>query len=86
MNIHPRPDQELAIQEAIRAGLINNEIDALDIGLEILKKILRRNFPKAAILSRYFQLHPVIWNLFGHQRKRRRILENQERVIYFLMA
>ena len=36
MNIHPRPDQELKIQEAIKSGLINNEIDILDIGLDIL--------------------------------------------------
>lgn len=41
MIIHPRPDQELAIQEAIRAGLIASEIDALDIGLNnLLKKNL----------------------------------------------
>jgi hypothetical protein len=37
MNIYPRPDQALAIQEAIRAGLIKSETDALDIGLESLR-------------------------------------------------
>ena len=42
MNIHPRPDQELAIQDAIRAGLIRSEVDALDIGLESLRlKLIR---------------------------------------------
>ena len=30
MNIHPRPDQESAIQDALKAGLIKNEVDALD--------------------------------------------------------
>ncbi len=42
MYIHPRPDQELAIQEAIRVGLIENEIDALDIGLESLRHKLTK--------------------------------------------
>ena len=44
MNIHPRPDQELAIKEAIRAGLIKSEVDALDIGLESLRSKLMDNF------------------------------------------
>ena len=47
MNIHPRPDQELAIQEAITAGLINSEIDALDIGLESLRKNLKARFSRS---------------------------------------
>jgi hypothetical protein len=38
MNIHPRPDQEARIQEAITSGLISSEIDIIDIGLEILFK------------------------------------------------
>lgn len=42
MNIHPRPDQELAIQEAMKAGLIASEIDALDIGLESLRDKLNK--------------------------------------------
>jgi hypothetical protein len=42
MNIHPRPDQERAIQEAMSAGLIGSEIDILDIGLESLRSRLIR--------------------------------------------
>ncbi len=42
MDIHLRPDQELAVQEALRAGLIKNEIDALDIGLESLRSRLTK--------------------------------------------
>jgi hypothetical protein len=37
MNIHPRPDQELAIHAAIKAGLIRSEIDILDVGLATLQ-------------------------------------------------
>jgi len=37
MNIHPRPDQEATIQEAISCGLIASGVDALDIGLENLR-------------------------------------------------
>ncbi|TAN50108.1 MAG: hypothetical protein EPN21_09715 [Methylococcaceae bacterium] len=45
MNICPRPDQELAIQEAIRVGLISSEVDALDIGLEHLRiRLVERMF------------------------------------------
>jgi hypothetical protein len=40
MTIHPRPDQEIAIQEAIKAGLVRTEIDVLDIGLDNLRAIL----------------------------------------------
>lgn len=36
MNIQPRPDQELAILESIKAGLIASKEDVLDIGLENL--------------------------------------------------
>ena len=38
MNIHPRPDQELAILEVMKMGLIQNEVDILDIGLNTLLK------------------------------------------------
>ncbi len=37
MNISPRPDQELTIQQALKAGLISNEVEILDIGLESLR-------------------------------------------------
>lgn len=46
MTIHPRPDQELAIQAAISAGLIKTEVDALDIGLENLREKLAAKFSK----------------------------------------
>ncbi|MGD0958604.1 MAG: hypothetical protein ABSB19_02220 [Methylomonas sp.] len=46
MNIHPRPDQEFAILEAIRAGLIASEEDALDIGLENLRARLKAQVAK----------------------------------------
>ncbi len=42
MNIHPRPDHELAIQEAIRAGLINSDVDALDIGTDDARDAMDR--------------------------------------------
>jgi len=38
MNIQPRPDQELKIQEAMKSGLIKYETDILDIGLVTLFK------------------------------------------------
>lgn len=37
MDIHLRPDQESAILEAIKVGLIKNELDALDVGLDNLR-------------------------------------------------
>jgi len=37
MIIQPRPDQEIKIHEAMRSGLIENEAELLDIGLEILQ-------------------------------------------------
>ena len=40
MNINPRPDQELVIQQALKAGLIANEVEILDIGLESLRQKL----------------------------------------------
>ncbi|MGD0958871.1 MAG: hypothetical protein ABSB19_03600 [Methylomonas sp.] len=49
MNIHPRPDQELAIQEAIRAGFIKSELDILDIGLENLLKQNKKESPDEVI-------------------------------------
>jgi hypothetical protein len=38
MTIHPRPDQELKIQEALRAGLIGSAEDVIDAGLEHLRE------------------------------------------------
>ena len=40
MIIHPRPDQEFKIHEAMRYGLIQNETELLDLGLETLQKRL----------------------------------------------
>ena len=37
MIIHPRPDQEFKIHEAMRSGLIQNETELLDLGLETLQ-------------------------------------------------
>jgi hypothetical protein len=37
MTIHPRPDQETQIQEAMRAGLIRSAEDVIDAGLEHLR-------------------------------------------------
>jgi len=37
MVIHPRPDQEFKINEAMRSGLIQNETELLDLGLETLQ-------------------------------------------------
>jgi hypothetical protein len=38
MTIHPRPDQETQIQEAMRAGLIRSAEDVIDVGLEHLRE------------------------------------------------
>jgi hypothetical protein len=51
MNIHLRPDQELKIQEAIKSGLISNEIDILDIGLDILFKTNKEE-SKAEVINK----------------------------------
>ena len=40
MIIHPRPDQEFKIHEAMRSGLIENETELLDLGLETLQQRL----------------------------------------------
>ena len=40
MTIHPRPDQEVQIQEAMRAGLIDSAEEVLDVGLEHLRERL----------------------------------------------
>jgi hypothetical protein len=40
MIIHPRPDQEFKIHEAMRSGLIENEAELLDLGLESLQQRL----------------------------------------------
>jgi hypothetical protein len=40
MIIHPRPDQEFKIHEAMRSGLIENEAELLDLGLENLQQRL----------------------------------------------
>lgn len=34
MTIHPRPDQEVKIREALQAGLIQSAEDLIDAGLE----------------------------------------------------
>jgi len=39
MIIHPRPDQEFKINEAMRSGLIKNEEELLDLGLESLQQL-----------------------------------------------
>ena len=44
MNIHPRPDQEMALKQAIKAGIITNGNDALDIALEVLRSRLSQTF------------------------------------------
>lgn len=36
MTIHPLPYQEAAIQEAIKAGLINNEFDIIEAGINAI--------------------------------------------------
>jgi hypothetical protein len=38
MTIHPRPDQEAKIQEAIHAGLIKTAEEVIDAGLEHLRE------------------------------------------------
>ena len=43
MTIHPRPDQEVKIQEAMQAGLIRSAEEVLDVGLENLHKRLPEN-------------------------------------------
>jgi predicted component of type VI protein secretion system len=47
MNIRPNSDQELAILEAIKAGLIKSETDALTIGLQSLRERLTEQNTKA---------------------------------------
>jgi len=54
MNIHPRPDQELAIQEAMRAGLIASETEALDVGLESLRGKLAKSLSSHGRANGYF--------------------------------
>ena len=64
MNILLRPDQELAIQEAIRAGLIGNEIDALDIGLENLRtRLTERNTKESS--SRKIEKNSLVDNFIS---------------------
>ncbi|GEM_PF-6574719 len=43
MIIHPRPDQEFKIHEAIRYGLIENEVELLNLGLEHGLTLVTRN-------------------------------------------
>lgn len=38
MTIHPRPDQEIKIQEALKAGLIHSAEDVIDVGLAQLRE------------------------------------------------
>ncbi|MGO9520009.1 MAG: hypothetical protein ACLPND_23480 [Candidatus Korobacteraceae bacterium] len=38
MTIHPRPDQEIKIQEALREGLIQSAEDLIDAWLERLRQ------------------------------------------------
>jgi len=38
MTIHPRPDQEVKIQEALQSGLIKTAEDIIDAGLEHLRE------------------------------------------------
>jgi hypothetical protein len=38
VTIHPRPDQEIKIQEALQAGLIHTAEDVIDAGLERLRE------------------------------------------------
>jgi hypothetical protein len=45
MTIHPRPDQERQIEEALRTGLIRNPEEVIDAGLEHLRE---RSTPPAA--------------------------------------
>jgi hypothetical protein len=48
MIIHPRPDQEFKINEAIQSGLIENEEALLDLGLETLEIRLLAEARKSA--------------------------------------
>lgn len=48
MIIQPRPDQEFKIHEAMRSGLINNEAELLDLGLESLQQRLLAKARKSA--------------------------------------
>lgn len=45
MTIHPRPDQETQIQEAMKAGLISSPEEVLDAGLEHLRERARSSEP-----------------------------------------
>lgn len=47
MIIHPRPDQEFKIHEAMRSGLIENEAELLDLGLESLQQRLFSKMQKS---------------------------------------
>ncbi|GEM_PF-992984 len=38
MDIHLRPDQEIAAQAFIRAGMVASEMDIFDIGLDKINK------------------------------------------------
>jgi hypothetical protein len=45
MTIHPRPEQEAQIQEAMRAGLIRSAEEVIDAGLEHLRERARSGEP-----------------------------------------
>ena len=52
MIIHPRPDQEFKIHEAMRTGLIENEAKLLDLGLESLQQQLLEKVRQSANKSK----------------------------------
>jgi hypothetical protein len=59
MTIHPRPDQEAQIQEALRAGLIRSAEDVIDAGLEHLHERARSAEPRAEAKNLIELFEPV---------------------------
>jgi hypothetical protein len=63
MTIHPRPDQEIQIQEAIKAGLIHSAEDVIDAGLESLREKhapLQPVEDKGETLVEFFRRSPLV--------------------------
>jgi hypothetical protein len=56
VTIHPRPDQEAKIQEALEAGLIRSAEDVIDAGLERLREQPPSSAPLPQSLKEVFDV------------------------------
>jgi hypothetical protein len=67
VTIHPRPDQEVKIREALQAGLIKSAEDVIDAGLEHLRDRISSRMSEAAgnaarpeSLVEFFRRSPLV--------------------------